>query len=127
MTVSHPVVHAARIAAALVAGISMMALAPPAGARTVRCGERITASTRVSNDLTCPSDALVVGRDGITIDLGGHRLAATARPAPASTSPTMTESRCATARWTASHRSPSRRAQGSVTSARVVGMRSPTG
>jgi large repetitive protein len=48
--------------------------APPAPA-TVRCGQVLTASTRVTNDLSgCPSDGLVIGADRIIIDLGGHTI-----------------------------------------------------
>jgi parallel beta-helix repeat protein len=62
----------------------VFALAVPAGAgesspklpsRRVACGDTITESLRVANSLfECPSDGLVVGAPGITIDLGGHRI-----------------------------------------------------
>ena len=40
---------------------------------TVACGQTLTQSVKVANDLTnCPDNGLVVGRDGITIDLNGH-------------------------------------------------------
>jgi parallel beta-helix repeat protein len=38
----------------------------------VTCGEVITASITVANNLTCPGNALIVGADGVTLDLGGH-------------------------------------------------------
>jgi large repetitive protein len=42
-------------------------------ARTVTCGQVLTQSTRLLNDLTdCPLDGLVVGAPNIEIDLNGH-------------------------------------------------------
>ena len=40
------------------------------------CGETITQSTQLSADVagTCTGDGLIVGKDGITIDLGGHTI-----------------------------------------------------
>lgn len=47
--------------------------APVPGA--VTCGQTVTTSIRLLNDLTnCPGDGLVVGADGITIDLDGHSI-----------------------------------------------------
>jgi parallel beta-helix repeat protein len=47
--------------------------ASPALATTVVCGQVITQSTHVSNDLTnCPGDGLVIGAPNIKLDLGGH-------------------------------------------------------
>lgn len=40
----------------------------------VTCGEVITTSITVANDLTCPGNALSVGADGVTLDLGGHTI-----------------------------------------------------
>jgi hypothetical protein len=41
----------------------------------VTCGETITRSVTLANDLVdCPGDGLVVGADRITIDLGGHTI-----------------------------------------------------
>src|SRR5512132_245638 len=46
-----------------------------ADAATVTCGQQVTASITVDNDLTnCPGKGLVVGADNITIDLNGHRI-----------------------------------------------------
>jgi len=46
-----------------------------ARARTVSCGQTLTESTILENDLTnCPGDGLVAGADGITIDLDGHTI-----------------------------------------------------
>ena len=39
----------------------------------VACGQVLTASTLVTNDLSeCPADGLVIGAAGIVVDLGGH-------------------------------------------------------
>jgi parallel beta-helix repeat protein len=55
---------------ALLAGF---ALAAPAAGQAVSCGQVITSDTTVTNDLVdCPEDGLVIGRDGITLDLNGH-------------------------------------------------------
>jgi parallel beta-helix repeat protein len=71
-----------RCAASLVLAAALGAApSAPAGAkpklpsRTVQCGEVLTESLRVANNLLdCPADGLVVGAPGITIDLGGHRI-----------------------------------------------------
>jgi large repetitive protein len=48
--------------------------APPAPA-VVRCGQALTASTRVTNDLVeCPGDGLVIGAPRIIVDLDGHTI-----------------------------------------------------
>lgn len=66
---------------ALVGGAFLVAsfsgAATPVLAQPVSCGEVLTSSTTLSSDLTCPSDGLVIGRDGITLDLGGHTIRAT--------------------------------------------------
>jgi parallel beta-helix repeat protein len=42
---------------------------------TVSCGETVTKSTTLANDLVnCPLNGLVVGANGITIDLNGHTI-----------------------------------------------------
>lgn len=49
-----------------------------AGAPAVRCGSTITKSTTLTADLLdCPGTGLVVGADGITLDLGGHTISGT--------------------------------------------------
>ncbi|OLT23481.1 hypothetical protein BJF78_32245 [Pseudonocardia sp. CNS-139] len=46
---------------------------PPPVAAAVSCGQVLTQSTRVTNDLLdCQGDGLVVGAAGITLDLDGH-------------------------------------------------------
>jgi parallel beta-helix repeat protein len=43
------------------------------GKTNVVCGQVITKSIRVANDLTnCPGDGLVIGADKVKVDLGGH-------------------------------------------------------
>jgi hypothetical protein len=59
--------------AAALALCSGPALANPS--RTVTCGQTLTRSVKLTNDLSdCPGQGLVVGADGITIDLNGHTL-----------------------------------------------------
>jgi len=49
--------------------------APFAAPTTVSCGETLTKSTTLANDLIdCPVNGLVVGANGITIDLNGHTI-----------------------------------------------------
>jgi hypothetical protein len=60
----------------LVAAVGF-ALPSAASARVVQCGEVITADTRVSNDLACPTPvALEIGANGVDLDLGGHTIEA---------------------------------------------------
>jgi parallel beta-helix repeat protein len=41
----------------------------------VGCGDTITQNTKLENDLTdCPGDGIVIGGDGITLDLNGHTI-----------------------------------------------------
>ena len=47
--------------------------------RSVACGETITTSTVLRSDVgPCSGDGIVVGADGITLDLNGHRVFGTA-------------------------------------------------
>jgi large repetitive protein len=67
----------ARIAALLLA--PTLIGAAPASAAVVTCGQVITTSTTVENDLSCPElepgeAALRIGAPGITLDLNGHRI-----------------------------------------------------
>ena len=58
------------------AALLPLALAPAAnGARpvTVHCGQTVTADTKLANDLRdCPGVGIVIGADGVTLDLNGH-------------------------------------------------------
>ena len=48
---------------------------PPPVFSVVRCGQVITQSTLVANDLReCPGDGLVVGANRIVVDLGCHTI-----------------------------------------------------
>jgi parallel beta-helix repeat protein len=63
--------------AVVVAGALALA-APGAQAAAVTCGQVIAANTVVSNDLTnCPGDGLVIGANGIVLDLNGHTITGT--------------------------------------------------
>jgi parallel beta-helix repeat protein len=60
-------------------------VAVPAGAApvstVVACGQTITASTRLANDLVdCPGDGLVIGAHNITLDLAGHSISGVNAP-----------------------------------------------
>lgn len=44
-------------------------------ARATECGDMITSSLTLEKDLTCETSGLVIGADGVTIDLGGHTIA----------------------------------------------------
>jgi nitrous oxidase accessory protein NosD len=64
--------------------VASLVLAGEAQAGTVRpaeCGEVITESIQLANDVgPCPGDGLVVGADNIVIDLNGHRVSGTPGP-----------------------------------------------
>ncbi|PZF81772.1 right-handed parallel beta-helix repeat-containing protein [Jiangella anatolica] len=49
----------------------------PGAAETVTCGQVITESTRVANDLSCPGEGLVIGAPNLVLDLNGHTLRST--------------------------------------------------
>ncbi|MEV0133243.1 right-handed parallel beta-helix repeat-containing protein [Dactylosporangium sp. NPDC050688] len=56
--------------------VALTAPAAPAaaGPPPVQCGAVLTTDTALRADLTCPSDALTVAADGITVDLRGHTI-----------------------------------------------------
>lgn len=63
------------LAAAAALGVALVPPGTAAQAVTVSCGQTLTTSTTVSNDLTnCPGDGLVIGAAGITLDLNGHTI-----------------------------------------------------
>src|SRR5689334_13099778 len=65
---------------ALAAGGCLCLGATTAGAGTpaLVCGSTLTRSTTLRSDLLhCPGTALVIGADGITVDLGGHAISGT--------------------------------------------------
>lgn len=69
----------------MIAALSAIgALAPGAtpalalGPVTLHCGDRISANVILARDLiSCPGDGLVIGADGITVDLHGHTIEGT--------------------------------------------------
>lgn len=61
------------VAALLSVGLSL-ALAPLATA-SVSCGQTVTADTTLDRDLVdCPGEGVVIGADGIRLDLNGHTI-----------------------------------------------------
>lgn len=62
------------IVAAMAAAVAVPAGTAGAATAPVRCGDTITTSVVLTTNLTCPGNGLVVGADGLTIDLDGHRL-----------------------------------------------------
>jgi parallel beta-helix repeat protein len=49
--------------------------ASQASASHVSCGDEITADTTLDSDLVdCPNNGVVIGADGVTLDLNGHRI-----------------------------------------------------
>ena len=63
---------------AIAAAGALALSASPAVAHTrakIKCGQTLTQSVRLTDDLVnCPGDGLVIGADGITVDLGGRTL-----------------------------------------------------
>jgi parallel beta-helix repeat protein len=57
--------------------------APTAQATHVQCGDVVTQDTTLDSDLlNCPGDGVVIGADGITLDLNGHLIDGTGFPDP---------------------------------------------
>lgn len=50
------------------------ALRPDVKATTVGCGATLLTDLKLESDLVCPGDAIIVGADGITVDLSGHTI-----------------------------------------------------
>ncbi|HWH34637.1 MAG TPA: right-handed parallel beta-helix repeat-containing protein [Acidimicrobiales bacterium] len=66
-------------AATLALLVSLTAVAPPAAAGHVNCGDVITVDTTLDADVgPCPGTGLVIGADRVILDLNGHRLFGTA-------------------------------------------------
>ena len=65
-------IAALTLAGALAGTGSAAANSPPS---TVKCGDTLTRSVKLTADLTdCPADGLVIGAAGITVDLNGHTI-----------------------------------------------------
>lgn len=64
------------VALALTAALAVSAGPASASASTtVHCGETLTHSVKLANDLTnCPGDGLIIGASRITVDLAGHTM-----------------------------------------------------
>jgi parallel beta-helix repeat protein len=61
--------------------VTLTALANPASAAHVECGDVITTDTTLDSDLgPCPGNGLIVRADNITLDLNGHRIFAANGP-----------------------------------------------
>jgi parallel beta-helix repeat protein len=59
--------------AVLTAGLILTPAVTPASAEHVQCGDVITQDTTLDSDLVdCPSNGLLIGADGLTLDLAGH-------------------------------------------------------
>jgi parallel beta-helix repeat protein len=69
--------RATGVSASIVLTAAGSAVPAAAANATVNCGVPITHSVLLTADLECADgDALVIGADGITVDLGGHTVAA---------------------------------------------------
>lgn len=69
------VVAALTVVVAVVAGASM------AQTGGLSCGDTITVDTKLDRDVTgCGSNGIVIGADGITLDLGGHTISGDGKP-----------------------------------------------
>jgi nitrous oxidase accessory protein NosD len=67
---------------ALLLGCWLAFGAGPASANHVSCGDRITADTTLDSDLVdCPNHGIVIGADGVTLDLNGHLVDGDGSPA----------------------------------------------
>ena len=63
------------LVAALVLAGAAPAVAAQADTQAISCGTVLTHDTTLGNDLLdCPGNGLVIGADGITVDLGGHTI-----------------------------------------------------
>jgi parallel beta-helix repeat protein len=70
---------------ALVLGVLTVALSPaPSAAAVLACGDAIVADTVLENNLLdCPGDGIVIGADGITLNLAGRIVDGTGGPTTA--------------------------------------------
>ena len=63
-----------RVGLILAAAIALvLAFAGPASAQNL-CGQTLTQSTTLTENLDCHDDPIFIGADGITLDLGGHNV-----------------------------------------------------
>ena len=69
--------------APLVAAVAAAVTLPgsPALASHLSCGDTVTANAKLDSDLVnCPSNGIVIGADGVTLDLNGHTVSGDAAP-----------------------------------------------
>jgi parallel beta-helix repeat protein len=70
-----------RILAPLAVVLGLLSVSPVARASHIQCGDVITQDTNLDSDVVCPRDfegsALVIGADGITLDLRGFSVLGT--------------------------------------------------
>ncbi len=63
------------LAAAVLTVLAGLSMAGPASAAVLSCGQTITQSTTLENDVgPCTNHGIIVGADGITFNLNGHRI-----------------------------------------------------
>jgi parallel beta-helix repeat protein len=63
------------------AGLLALGRGSQALASHVSCGDKITADTRLDSDLIdCPNNGIVIGADGVTLDLNGHTIDGDGKP-----------------------------------------------
>jgi parallel beta-helix repeat protein len=61
--------------ALLAAAVALMPGTPAAAGTNISCGDVLTADTTLISDLLdCPGDGLIIGADGITVDLNDHEI-----------------------------------------------------
>lgn len=71
----------ALLSAALFLVIGTAVTAASSAERTVSCGDTVTTDTTLERDLrNCPNNGLVIGADGVTLDLNGHTVDGDGRP-----------------------------------------------
>jgi parallel beta-helix repeat protein len=81
-----PYAAQATVSAAAVVIVAVVALTATSGAavaaKSPKCGATITKDTTLRKDLVnCPNNGIVIGADGITLDLNGHSIDGDGRPA----------------------------------------------
>ena len=70
-----PLLIATALATATLSLTSAAASSSSASSSPLTCGDVVTANTVLHADLTdCPDNGLVIGADGVTVDLNGHRI-----------------------------------------------------
>ncbi len=74
------------VSLAVIATLAAVTLVDPSGAAVAakqpKCGDKITKDTTLHKDLLdCPNNGIVIGADGITLDLNGHEIDGDGKPA----------------------------------------------